>query len=80
MTDLEMEREKDNVRDYIFELEHKIERQKRLINAQNEYIEFLADYIDKTSEFLRIHHQGCPGEIVMKGKELREKINKLKGE
>jgi hypothetical protein len=61
-------------------LEDKVEQQKRIIDAQDEYIKFLGDYIGKTAEFLRIHHQGCPDEIVEKGKELREKIKQLKGE
>ncbi|MDD5006493.1 MAG: hypothetical protein PHS93_10195 [Candidatus Omnitrophica bacterium] len=51
-----------------------------LIEAQEEYIEFLSDYMDKTADFLRIHHNGCPDETIMKGEKLREKINKLKNE
>jgi hypothetical protein len=49
-----------------------------LIKAQEKYIKFLSDEIDKKTVFLHVHGQGFSDEVVETGKKHREDISLLK--
>lgn len=53
-------------------------RNRLLVDALEEYIKFISDYIDNREIFLKIHHQGCSQEDFEKGEKLRKKIQEAK--
>ena len=60
------------------ELHNKIKTFKRLIKAQEEYINFLTKEIDRSALYLAVRGEGPNKDIVNKGIELRDKIKSLK--
>lgn len=53
-------------------------KERKLIDALDEYIKFIGDYVDDREMFLKKHHRGCSQEDFEKGEELRKKIEEAK--
>jgi len=51
---------------------------RKVIRAQDEYIKFLGEEVNKGAAFLRTHNIQTPDDVVKKGQKMRDKIKKLK--
>lgn len=57
-----------------------VKRQKQLIEAYCEYVDFLQNYIARKESYLRVHQMGATPEEIEEGERLRNIIFKLKEE
>lgn len=59
------------------EKQNELDKANGLIRAQKEYMDFLYSWIDKRTEYLRVHGYDASIEEIKTGEELRKKIEEI---